>query len=106
MWQYAILSVAAATEGLSQKTIATRLNYSQNRLVGDLDRLAAKGLVSRERGIDGRTHAIRVTDRGHAAVTAVRTQIHQREDELLAHMSADQRASLLDLLALAIPRDN
>ncbi|HTZ43725.1 MAG TPA: MarR family transcriptional regulator [Jatrophihabitans sp.] len=104
MWQYAILSVAAAADGPSQKAIATRLDYSQNRLVGDLNRLGAKGLVTRERGADGRSHAIRVTERGQAAVAAVRARIHSLEDELLAHMSADQRAGLRDLLATAIHR--
>ena len=104
MWQYAILSVAAAGDGLNQKAIADRLGYSQNRLVGDLDRLSAKGLLSRQPGADRRSHAIRVTEDGRAVVAAVRAQIHEREDALLAHMAADQRADLRGLLATAIQR--
>jgi DNA-binding MarR family transcriptional regulator len=98
MWQYAILSMASGAEGLSQGVIAQRLGYSKNRIVGDLDHLTERGFAERRAGGDRRSNAIHVTPAGRAIVEDLRRQIWQREDELLAHMSADHREIMLELL--------
>jgi DNA-binding MarR family transcriptional regulator len=102
MWQYAILSSASAQEGLSQAVIADRLGYSKNRIVGDLDELATRGLAERRPGADRRAHAIHVTPAGHALVAKVRASIWHHEDELLPHLSREQREALLSLLSTAV----
>jgi DNA-binding MarR family transcriptional regulator len=102
MWQYSILSVAARHEALSQSAIAERLNYSKNRIIGDLDELTARGLAERRPGPDRRTHAVHATPAGRALMAEVRERIWRREDELLPHLSPESRAALLDLLGAAI----
>ena len=102
MWQYAILSIAAAQGGLSQTAIADRLSYSKNRIVGDLDELTRRGLAERQLGADRRTHAIHVTPAGRALVVEIRERIWQREDELLTHLSPERREALLELLSTAV----
>lgn len=102
MWQYAILSVGCAQEGLSQTAIADRLGYSKNRIVGDLDELTRRGLAERRPGEDRRAHAIHVTPAGRALVAEVREHIWQREDELLPHLSPQRREALLELLSAAV----
>lgn len=102
MWQYSILSVASDQGGLSQTAIADWLGYSKNRIIGDLDELAKRGLAERRPGADRRAHAIHVTHAGVALVAGVRASIWQREDELLVHLSPEQREALLGLLSSAI----
>jgi DNA-binding MarR family transcriptional regulator len=102
MWQYAILSLASAQDGLSQSVIAERLEYSKNRIVGDLDELTSRGLAERQSGTDRRAHAIHVTPAGHALVAEVREGIWRDEDELLPHLTPEQREVLLALLSSAV----
>jgi DNA-binding MarR family transcriptional regulator len=102
MWQYAILSVAQTQAGLSQTVVADLLGYSKNRIVGDLDELAERGLAERRPGDDRRAHAIHVTPAGQALVAEVRASIWRQEDELLPHLSPEQREALLTLLSSAI----
>ena len=52
MWQYAILSVVIEAPGLNQSEVAKRLQYSVNRIIGDLDVLADRGLLTRRTGDD------------------------------------------------------
>jgi DNA-binding MarR family transcriptional regulator len=102
MWQYAILSVASRHEGLSQAAIADRLSYSKNRIIGDLDELAGRGLAERRPGPDRRTHAVHTTPAGRVLTTEVREKIWRREDELLPHLPPESRAALVDLLGAAL----
>jgi DNA-binding MarR family transcriptional regulator len=102
MWQYSILSVASAEEGLSQAAIADRLGYSKNRIVGDIDALTERGLAERRPGTDRRAHAIHVTPVGTAVIARVRAGIWQHEDALLTDLSPGQRETLLGLLISAV----
>lgn len=64
-----------------------------------LDRLVAKGLVTRETDpTNRRSVLITLTDRGHTVVDAALLGHVERETELLAHLSDDERAQLADLL--------
>ncbi|GAA4397042.1 MarR family winged helix-turn-helix transcriptional regulator [Tsukamurella soli] len=101
MWQYAILSAAEQIAAPSQRAIAERLSYSVNRIVGDIDLLADRGLVIRERGADRRAYSLVVTPDGARVTATIRAAIHRREDELLAHLANAERATLRTLLAAA-----
>lgn len=98
MWQYAILSVTARHEGLSQAQVADRLGYSRNRIIHDLDVLQARGLAERRTGTDRRRHSIHVTPAGQDTTAELRQAIWSAEDDLLAHLPAASRESLQDLL--------
>ena len=91
MWQYAILTVADLRPGLNQGEIARVLDYSKNRIVGDIDHLEDAGLLRRTAGSDRRSHLLEVTRAGSSVVRAVRAEIHRREDELLAGLSPTAR---------------
>jgi DNA-binding MarR family transcriptional regulator len=86
MWQYAVLAAVEATPGLSQRQVAGRLGYSANRLVHDVDRLEALGLLERAEGGDRRTYALHATARGRAVRRKVQAAIHAAEDALLAEV--------------------
>lgn len=91
MWQYAILSVAEHGAGSNQATIATALGYSKNLMVGDLDHLERRGLVTREPAADRRANVVTVTAPGRRVRRAIQTEIHRHEDELMVGIAAGTR---------------
>ena len=66
MWQYAILSVVDRRPGRNQAEVADVLGYSKNRIVGDLDHLERRGLLTRQPGADRRANILTVTVAGPA----------------------------------------
>ncbi len=101
MWQYAILSVADRSQGLSQVELAERLGYSKNRIIGDLDALSARGLAERRPGADRRSYSIHTTSAGREIVVRVRERVWSGEDEALSHLSPEDRDLLRGLLQRA-----
>jgi DNA-binding MarR family transcriptional regulator len=109
MWQYAILAVVDRWPDRNQSEVATRLDYSKNRIVADLDHLEAEGLLARTRDADRRANRLRITDRGRTVRAAVQRDIHAGEDELLAALPVGRRRDvervLLDVAgAVRTPR--
>jgi DNA-binding MarR family transcriptional regulator len=91
MWQYAILSVVAERPGLNQREVAELLQYSPNRIVGDLQALEERELVVRRPGRDRRANRLEITEAGDAVRRRVQAEIHEREDELLGGLPPEQR---------------
>lgn len=102
MWQYAVLSVGARHEGLSQAQIADRLGYSRNRIIHDLDVLETRRLAERRAGTDRRRHSIHVTATGRDTVDEIRSAIWAAENDLLSPVPAAGRDSLQDILERAL----
>ena len=98
MWQYAILAVADRRPGLNQSEVAATLAYSKNRIVGDLDRLEQERFLVRRPGADRRANTLSVTPAGRRVMRAIRAEIHRREDDLLASLSATDRRTLVAAL--------
>jgi DNA-binding MarR family transcriptional regulator len=93
MWQYAILSVVAERPELNQREVAEVLQYSPNRIVGDLQALAESGLVLRRPGRDRRANHLEITEAGDAVRQRVQAEIHNREDDLLVGLDAELRTA-------------
>jgi DNA-binding MarR family transcriptional regulator len=98
MWQYAILSVVADTTGLNQAQVATRLGYSKNRIVADLDLLEGRQLLVRRPGPDRRANVLAPTAAGLRLMNEVKAEVHDGEDRLLTSLPREQRAALLATL--------
>lgn len=98
MWQYAILSVVIETPGLNQAEVAKHLQYSVNRIIGDLDVLEARGLLTRQPGNDRRVNLLEATASGIEVRSLVRAEIHREEDSLLAGLTATERKNLYSAL--------
>ena len=97
MWQYAILSVVAQSPGLNQREVAAYLQYSQNRIVADLQALERLGLLTRQPGADRRANRLASTTAGATTQQRIQAAIHDREDQLLGGLSQPER----DCFALA-----
>jgi DNA-binding MarR family transcriptional regulator len=98
MWQYAILSVVIDSPGLNQAEVAKRLQYSVNRIIGDLDVLEQGGFLSRRPGNDRRVNLLGATAAGITLRNLVRADIHKREDKLLAGLTPTERKGLYSAL--------
>jgi DNA-binding MarR family transcriptional regulator len=99
MWQYAILSVVDRHAGRNQSEVAAALAYSKNRIVSDLDRLEQEQFLVRQPGADRRANTLSVTPAGRRVMSAIRAEIHRREDELLAALPATTRRTFVAALA-------
>lgn len=94
MWQYAILAIVVDDPALNQGEVATKLGYSKNRIIADLDLLEQRGLLTRTPGPDRRANLLRATTPGRRLLQQVRTVVRRREDELLRALPEDQRRAL------------
>ncbi|WCB95601.1 hypothetical protein DSM104299_04350 [Baekduia alba] len=87
----------------SQRDLGTRLRQDPSDLVGVLDDLEGRGLVRRDRDPDDRRrHRVTITAKGRRALAGAERRVVAAEQELLAPLSAAERAELHRLAAKAL----
>ncbi|MFE0463338.1 MarR family winged helix-turn-helix transcriptional regulator [Kitasatospora sp. NPDC058965] len=97
--QMAVLAALADFGPQVQRELAERLAIDPSDLVKVLDELAALGEVERTRSTaDRRRIQVTLTAAGRAALAEQTTEAEQVRDELLAPLSAAERAQLHALL--------
>ena len=98
-YHHAVLSVLDEGSRETQSAIADALGYDPGQLVGLLDELEDRGLLERRRDpSDRRRHIVRLTAEGAQALGLLRALAHRIEDEFLAGLDEDERATLHALL--------
>ncbi|HSC49743.1 MAG TPA: MarR family winged helix-turn-helix transcriptional regulator [Gaiellaceae bacterium] len=98
-YHHAVLLVLDEGSRETQGSIADALGYDRGQLVGLLDELEDRELVERRRDPnDRRRHLVRLTPDGKQTVKRMRSLSRQLEDDFLAPLDEEERASLHALL--------
>jgi DNA-binding MarR family transcriptional regulator len=88
---------------MSQASLCSGLNVDANYMTLMLNDLEAAGWVERRRDpSDRRRHIVELTAEGGAAIERAEQAIDAMEDEILGPLSAEERATLRDLMARTI----
>jgi DNA-binding MarR family transcriptional regulator len=99
MAEFSILVLVDTNPEVNQKSLGETLDISPPNLAVVLDRMAERGWVRRERSErDRRAHLIRLTPAGRALARRARRLSLSSEDEVLASLTAAERALLIELL--------
>ena len=99
--QYNVLRVlrGAGPDGLPTLAIAERLIEESPGITRMLDRLQAKGLIRRERGLeDRRLVRCRLTERGRALLAELDPLVVSADDDILKALGPRQQRQLVKLL--------
>jgi DNA-binding MarR family transcriptional regulator len=97
MW--GALNVLEAESPVSQQQLGRSIGMDPSSMVSTIDELESLGLVERRANpSDRRAHALYLTDAGRQTLAAGRIQAKLAQEELLAPLSAAERAQLHDLL--------
>ncbi|MGF6884273.1 DNA-binding MarR family transcriptional regulator [Nocardia sp. GAS34] len=96
---FAVLGNLAAGDGRSQQELADLLRVHRNAMVGLVDELEQRALVTRRpHPDDRRAHAVHLTDHGREVLKAIQSEADALESEILAPLDESERTLLLPLL--------
>ena len=88
---------------MTQHAVGAALSLDPSNVVGLLNELEERGLITRRRDpADRRRHIVEVSATGADELTQTYTQLGLVEDELFKTLTCDQRSALHELLASAV----
>ncbi len=87
--EQATLTVVALVPGMSQQDLQRRLGLSQPGTTRLIDRLVARGLLTRDSGPDERTHALHLTRTGQAHARSARLRRGQLLDAVISSLDRE-----------------
>jgi DNA-binding MarR family transcriptional regulator len=96
------LGILSERGPLSQQGLGELLSLDPSNVVGLLNELEERGLITRRRDPgDRRRHIVEISISGEEALAGAYVRLGLVEDDLLAALSAEERATLHDLLVRA-----
>jgi DNA-binding MarR family transcriptional regulator len=98
--QFGVLVVIATNAGLSQTQLGTALGIDRSTVVAVIDRLEARGWVVREVSPhDRRSHALRLSAEGTAALARLTERVRAHEQSIARRLTAAEKSTLIELLS-------
>ncbi len=98
--QFGLLIVVGANPGSSQTALANVFGSNRSVIVRMIDKLEGAGLLGRKaQEGDRRSNAIVLTEAGEALLATLRDAVRAHEERIAGHLSADERGTLMGLLA-------
>src|ERR1700737_2914028 len=87
----------------SQQALADSLSLDPSNVVGLLNELEERGLITRRRdSADRRRHIVELSSRGEKELCDAYARLRRVDDDLLSPLSARERVTLYDLLVRAV----
>lgn len=101
--QFAVMRAVAGSDEPSQTTLVEKTGIDRSTLADIVRRLVTKGLLQRKRTRrDARMYAVRLTEKGVAALKAAEPAAKTTDERLLAALPPSQREAFLDALRRVI----
>jgi len=101
--QFAALDAIARQPGIDQASLAETISFDRATIGGVIDRLEAKGLVTREvSSQDRRARLLHLTRPGMRLLATSRPVVEALQADILAPLSASERAAFLALARKAL----
>ncbi|MGH6747513.1 MarR family transcriptional regulator [Novosphingobium sp. PhB55] len=105
--QYAALLTLRDHPGLDQQTLAGMIAYDRVTIGGVIDRLVQKGLVDREVSpTDRRARVLMLSSAGLVTLDIAEPWVDKVQDDLVVHLSRDERDVFLRVLQKATQAGN
>ncbi|MCI4661096.1 MAG: MarR family transcriptional regulator [Neomegalonema sp.] len=105
--QFAALNAIRVNPGIDQASLAGLIAYDKTTIGGVVDRLEAKGFVSRKvNDKDRRARVISLTEIGQQTLGEVTPIIRALQSEILVGLTEEERAEFLRLAAKAAEKGN
>lgn len=102
---FASLALIDVNAGLKQTDLAQAIHLDRSTVVSVIDNLEGRGLVERKRAVDDRrSNSLSLTRKGKALLAKLRPMVEQHEQRLVQNLSADERETLVRLLAKIFPK--
>ncbi|MEU4802871.1 MarR family transcriptional regulator [Actinosynnema sp. NPDC023587] len=99
MWEYVVLGALESGAAPTQVELAAAVRRDKTRLIPILDRLEARGLLSRTPDpADRRNRVVALTDDGRAVLAACRHDVRAVEADFLASVPAAKRRVFVEVL--------
>ncbi|MGD9835894.1 MAG: MarR family winged helix-turn-helix transcriptional regulator [Piscinibacter sp.] len=101
--QFAALDAVAQQPGIDQASLAATISFDRATIGGVVDRLEQKGLIERTVSPDDRrARLLQLTAAGRRQLAALRPVVEALQVEILAPLSAKERAAFLALARKAL----
>jgi DNA-binding MarR family transcriptional regulator len=105
--QYAALAAVAANPGVDQVTLAGLIAFDRTTITGVVDRLAAKGLITRqESSRDRRARELSISAAGKRTLRGVASAVETAQRTMLRGLTDRETNEILRLLQKAIAACN
>jgi DNA-binding MarR family transcriptional regulator len=105
--QYAALRAMAINPGIDQRTLAGKIGLDASTLGGVVDRLEARGLLSRSASAeDRRVRQLALTPEGSALVRSMEPALKRSQERILAPLKAAERREFVRMLGVLVNTNN
>lgn len=101
--QYAVLHTLAERPGIDQRTLARGVSFDTSTIGGVVDRLEARGLLTRSNSPDDRrVRLLHLTAEGEALLAQLTPPMQRTQDRILESLSAAERRDFVRMVQKVI----
>jgi DNA-binding MarR family transcriptional regulator len=101
--QFAVLQTLADQPGIDQRTLARVVSFDTSTIGGVIDRLEARGLLTRSLSPeDRRVRLLHLTPEGEALLPDLAPSVQRTQDRILEPLSGTERKEFMRMMQLVI----